>query len=202
MYVFRGGESNYKRNEFMLHTYVAIIPVIMLLQVSFFVILLASSGGTPYYITPSDDIIAGNNTCFLEGRPLQPCSTLETLAAKYKSITSNDFGEILTLLFLPGNYVIQNMTRLNFTLFQVISLSPLNESGSIVRIKCDAGMTITFRNISIINIKSLEFHSCGGKRTRGDIIKFISSNMMVVQILDSLFISTENGNSITIDANQ
>ena len=157
----------------------------MLLQVSLFVILLASSGATPYYITSSDDIIAGNNTCSIERQSLQPCSTLETLAANYKSITS---GEILALLFLPGNYVVQNMTHLKFTSFQMISLSPLNESGSIVRIKCDAEMTITFRNISIINISSLEFCSCGGKR--GDFIKLVGSNDMTVRILDSSFIGT------------
>ena len=160
-------------------------------------ILLASSGGTPYYITPSDDIIASNNTCFFEGRPLQPCSTLETLAANYKSITSDDFGENLTLLFLPGNYVVQNMTYLNFTSFQVISLSP-NETDSIVRIKYNDEMTITFSNISIMNIKSLELYSCGGRRTRGDVIKFISSKDMTVQILDSSIIGTENGSSIAI----
>ena len=100
----------------------------MLLQVSLFVILLVSSGGTPYYITSSDDIFAGNNISQL----LEPCSTLETLAANYKSITSDDFGENLTLLFLSGNYVVQNMTHLNFTSFQTISLSPLNESENFV----------------------------------------------------------------------
>ena len=163
----------------------------MLLQVSLFVILLASSGSTPYYITPSDDIIAGNNT----GQLLQPCSTLETLAAHYKSITSDDFGENLTLLFLPGNYVVQNMTHLNFTSFQVISLSP-NETDSVVRIKCNAEMTITFSNVSIVNITSLEFFSCGGKGTRVDVIKIVSSNNMTVQILDSLFIGTKNGSSM------
>ena len=89
------------------------LPMILSDNASFFLILLASSGGIPYYITPSDDIIAGNNTC---RQSLQPCSTLETLAVNYKSIT--DFWENLTLLFLPGNYVVQNMTRslhLNFT---------------------------------------------------------------------------------------
>ena len=168
----------------------------MLLQVSLFMILLASSGGVPCYITPSNDTIAGNNTCFFERRPLDPCSTLETLAANCKSITSDDFG---VFLFLPGNYVVQNMTHLNFTSSQVISLSPY-ESGSVVRINCDAEMTITFRNISIINIRSLEFFSCGGKRTRGDVIKIVSSNNTTVRILDSSIIGTENGDSITIDA--
>ena len=152
-----------------------VIQVTMLLQVSLFVILLASSGGTPYYITPSDNIFTGNNT----GQLLQPCSTLETLAAHYKSITSDDFGENLTLLFLPGNYVVQNMTHLNFTSFQAISLHP-NETDSVIRIKCNAEMTITFSNVKIMNIKSLEFVSCGGKRKRGDFITFVSSYNMTV----------------------
>ena len=172
-----------------------VAQVTMLLQVSLFVILLAFSGGTPYYITPSDNVIAGNNTCFFEGRPLQPCSTLETLAANYKLISSDDFGENITLLFLPGNYVVQNMTHLDFTSFQVISLSP-NETDSVISLKCNAEMIITFSNVSIMNMKSLEFISCGGKRTKGDVIKFVSSNNMTVQILDSSFIGTENGSSM------
>ena len=78
----------------------------MLFQVSLFMTLLASSEGTPYYITPSDDIIVGNNTCFFEGRPLQPCSTLETVTAES---TFYDFGENLTIFFLPGRH---NITTL------------------------------------------------------------------------------------------
>ena len=114
----------------------------MLLQVSLFVSLLASSGGTPYYIAPSGDIIASNNTCSFEGRTLQPCSTLETLAANYNPITSDDFGDDLTLLFFPGNYVVQNVTDLTFTSFQKISL---NKNGSDVSFDCNAEMTITFK---------------------------------------------------------
>ena len=178
--------SNYKRVCIDLRMHVP--QMTMLLQVSLFVILLASSRGTPYYIIPSDDY-------FFEGRPLQPCSTLETLAANCNSITSDDFRENLTLLFLPGNYAVQNMTHLNFTSYQTISLHP-NETDSVVRIKCNAEMTITFSNVSIVNMKSLEFHSCGGKRTRGDVIKFISLNNMTVQIMDSSFIGTKNGSSM------
>ena len=168
------------------------MQVTMLLQVGLLVILLASSGGA-YNITLSD-----NGKCLLAE---EPCSTLETLAANH-SITSNDSGENLTLLFLPGNYVVQNIIRLNFTSFRAISLSP-NEIGSVITIECNAEMTITFRNVSIINIKFLEFCSCGGKGTRGDVIQFIGSiTTMTVQILiqNSSFTGTENGNSLTINA--
>ena len=164
------------------------MQVTMLLQVGLLVILLASSGGA-YNITLSD-----NGTCLSE----EPCRTLETLAANY-SITSNDTGENLTLLFLPGNYIVQNIIHLNFTSFQAISLSP-NENSSVITIECIAEMTISFRNVSIINIKSLEFCSCGGKGTRGDVIQFISSITMTVQILNSSFTDTENGSSLTISA--
>ena len=168
------------------------MQVTMLLQVGLLVILLASSGGA-YNITLSD-----NGKCLSAE---EPCSTLETLAANH-SITSNNSGENLTLLFLPGNYVVQNIIHLNFTSFRAISLSP-NEIGSVITIECNAEMTITFRNVSIINIKFLEFCSCGGKGTRGDVIQFIGSiTTMTVQILiqNSSFTGTKNGNSLTINA--
>ena len=173
------------------------MQVTMLLQVGLLVILLASSGGA-YNITLSDNGTCSSEVLEVLEDPLQPCSTLETLAAN-NSITSNDSGENLTLLFLPGNYVVQNMIHLNFTSFQEILLSP-NENSSVISIKCKAEMTISFRNVSIINIKSLEFCSCGGKGTRGDVIQFISSITMTVQILNSSFTGTENGSSLTISA--
>ena len=139
------------------------IKLIMLFQVSIIVVLFGSSGAIPYYVTPSDDIIADDDTCFFEGRPLRPCSTLETLAKSYSSVyhhhsRSGNFE----LFFFPGDYVLRNNMYLTFTSFQV-SLSPLMDDGSPIKIKCNAEMTITFQHVTIAIIKSLEFHSCGGK---------------------------------------
>ena len=163
----------------------------MLLQVIFFVILLASSGGTPYYITSSDGIIAGNNTCFFEGRPLQPCSTLETLAENYTSISYHNFSENLTLSFLPGNYIVRNNTHLNFKTFKKIVFSSFN--GSAIKINCNAEMTITFRNVSLAIVRSLQFYSCG---RRGNVIKSFIMHNMTVQMLNSSFTGTQNEASV------
>ena len=158
----------------------------MLLQVSLLMILLTSSGGTPYYITPSDDIIAGNNTCFFEGRPLQPCSTLETLTEIYTptSIYQNS-GPDLMVLFLPGNYSVVKMISLNFTSLQNVILSPLNESGSAIKIKCKAKMFINILQVRKVIIKSLEFYFCSGIRYK---------NAMNVRIFLEILNSSFTGN--------
>ena len=100
----------------------------MLLLASLLVILLASSGGTPYYITSSDDIIAGN-ICFFEGQSVQPCSTLETLAAKgISGSVFNGFGANVTVFFLPGMHIIRNDTDLGLSSIQTATLTPLKEN--------------------------------------------------------------------------
>ena len=174
----------------------------MLLQVSIVVILLASSGGTPYYIAPSDNI-ADNNTCFFEGRPLQPCSTLENLAATMRTISYRNIDENLTLSFLPGRYyVVKNNTYifLSSSLSQHIILSPLIENGSAIKIKCDAEMSITFQYVRKLVVRSLEFYSCGGKNRLGHIIR-VYGTMNIVQILGCSFISNSNGSAIAIHSN-
>ena len=164
--------------------------MLRVLQVSIFVILLASSGGIPYYIRPSYDTIVGNNTCFFEGRSLQPCSSLETLAGNNTSISSQDFGENLMLSFLPGRHVIKNNQHLNLSSFKVIDLRPLKENGSSVKIKCIAEMTITFWYVNITVINSIEFSSCGKHVKNGIFLYFIGmiKNLNVIQILNSSFI--------------
>ena len=129
-----------------------------LLQVSMFVTLIALSRGALQYITSaSNDVIDSNNTCFFEGRQLQPCSTLETLAPNTALIGQNS-----TFYFLPGNYVVNIPTHLNFTTFQLIILKPLVDNGNVIEIKCEAKMIITFWDVKIVIIKNLEFYSCSG----------------------------------------
>ena len=168
----------------------------MLLQVSLFIILLASSGGTPYYITSSN---GNNDTCFYEGRPLQPCSTLETLAA---TISSYDFSDNFTLFLLPGSYVVQNTTHLNFQSMQRVTLRPLNENEGAIRINCSANMTITFQSVKEITISSMEFYYCGGK---GRVAKLyligVTGSGNIVQILNSSFIGNK-GNAFHSDSSQ
>ena len=168
----------------------------MLLQVSLFIILLASSGGTPYYITSSN---GNNDTCFYEGRPLQPCSTLETLAA---TTSSYDFSDNFTLFFLPGSYVVQNTTHLNFQSMQRVTLRPLNENKGAIRINCSANMTINFLRVKEIIINSMEFYYCGGK---GRVAKLyligVTGSGNIVQILNSSFIGNK-GNAFHSDSSQ
>ena len=164
----------------------------MLLQVSLFIILLASSGGTPYYITSSYG--SSSNTCFYEGRPLQPCSTLETLAT---TISSHDN---FTLFFSPGSYVVQNTTHLNFASMQRVTLRPLNENEGAIRINCLANMTITFQSVKEIIISSMEFYYCGGKGILAKLYFIgVTGSVFFVQILNSLFIGNK-GNAIHSDS--
>lgn len=154
----------------------------MLLHVSVLVILLASSRGIPYYITSSADI-NGNTTCVFKERLLQPCSSLETL------VVNQNFGENLTLLFLPGRYVVRNSTHLNFTSFQVITLSPLNQNT--LRIICETKMSITFWYVSIIVINSLEFDHCGYGYNRHIIGIFWQDKYCIyIELFIHLFLST------------
>ena len=166
----------------------------MLLQVSLLVILLASSGGTPYYITPSYDTIAGNDTCFFEGRPLDPCTTLETLVVNSRTAIRNPDGN-LTLLFLPGSYVIRNDTYLKFRSLNEIILSPYkNESA--IGIKCYAEMIIDISAVEKIIIASVQFYSCGGEDYFIRVLGSTKKN--IVQILNSSFIGNI-GSAIFID---
>ena len=174
----------------------------MLLQISIFMILLASSGGTPYYITPSDDIIAGNNTCFFEGQSLQPCSTLETLAAEGTLGFFNDFGENVTVFFFPGRHVTRNDTDLIFASFKSVILTPLDENGSEILIECKAKMTISFLFVDMIIIRSFKFHSCGRQdilMTRS-VIRIKGDMTVAIKILNSSFISSI-GSAVTVTGN-
>ena len=168
----------------------------MLPQVGLIVILLASSEASSYYITPSDDIIAGNNTCFFQERVLQPCNTLKTLATNHTISPIHNHDENSTFSFLPGIYVVRNNTYLNFTSFQEITFTPLN--ASTIKINCNAEMTITFRNVSVAIVRSLQFHSFDGKSRRGHVIKFFIMLNTIVQILNSSFTGTHNRSSINI----
>ena len=178
----------------------------MLLQVSIFIILLVSSGGTtPYYIAPSEDFTAGDNdTCFFEGRPLQPCSSLETLAAEG---VFNDFGENVTVHFLPGRHVVRNDTDLIFASFRIVTLAPFNENLSEVLIECKDKMTISFFHIDVIIIRSTEFHSCGGQRgvvrVEGDMSVTIKTlNSSFIGSIGSALTATGNTVEVTIDRSQ
>ena len=174
----------------------AIIRLTMLLQVGLFVILLASSGGTPYYITPSDDIIAGNNSCFFEGQSLQPCSTLETVAVE-GTFYFNDFGENLTIFFLPGRHIIRNNTDLILKTHQAVILTPFEENGTAILIECKAEVTIFFSFIDMIIIRSFEFHSCGRQDKAEQAVIHVSSDSNLMNILDSSFINGI-GSAVTI----
>ena len=169
--------------------------MLCVLQVSIFVILLASSVGIPYYIRPSD---GGNNTCFFEGRSLQPCSSLETLAGNNTSISSQDFGENLMLSFLPGRHVIKNNQHLNLSSFRALNFRPLKENGSSVKIKCIAEMTITFWYVNITVINSIEFSSCGKDVKNGKFLYLIGV-ISVMQILNSSFIGIK-GSALYINS--
>ena len=158
--------------------------------------LLASSGGTPYYITPSDDIIADNNTCFFEGKPLQPCSTLETVTAE-GTFYFNDFGENLTILFLPGRHIIRNNTDLILNTHQVI-LTPFKENGTAILIECNSILTISFLFVDMIIIRSFEFHSCGRQdKAEPKAVIHVLSGSNLMNILDSSFINSI-GSAVTI----
>ena len=72
----------------------------------------------------------------------------------------NDFGENLTILFLPGRHIIRNNADLILNTHQVI-LTPFKENGTAILIECSSVMTISFLFVDVIIIRSFEFHSCG-----------------------------------------
>ena len=122
--------------------------------------------GTPYYITPSDDIIAGN-ICSFKQRLLLPCRTLAATA----TISYHNFGGNFTLFFSPGSYVVQNI-NLNFRAIQMVTLRPLDETVGTIRLNCLDNMTITFRHVDKITVRSIEFYSSGEEYKRVIYIKF------------------------------
>ena len=138
-----------------------------------------------YYVTNSSNITQ-DNSCIVDDKDLHPCFSLDGMA-DYLHFISRNISNI-SIYFLSEYYpVYGNMTFL-FESFTVVHLRPW-ENGSQVVIYCIDGLSLTFIDISIINIKSFTFLYCGKYK------HIISGNngTKVVQISDAEFLRSRYG---------
>ena len=137
-----------------------------------------------YYVTNSSNITQ-DNSCIVDDKGLHPCFSLDGMA-DYLHFISRNISNI-SIYFLSEYYpVYGNMTFL-FESFTEVHLRPW-ENGSQVVIYCIDELSLTFIDISIIDIKSFTFLYCGKYK---HIIS--GNNGTVVQISDAEFLRSRYG---------
>ena len=132
-----------------------------------------------YYVTNSSNITQ-DHSCIVDDKDLHPCFSLDGMADYLHFISPNSSN--ISIYFLSEYYhVYGNMTFL-FESFTAVNLRPW-ENGSHVVIYCIDELSLTFIDISIIDIKSFTFLYCGKYK------HIISGNngTKVVQISDAEF---------------
>ena len=138
-----------------------------------------------YYVTNSSNITQ-DHSCTVDDKDLYPCFSLDGMA-DYLHFISHNIGNI-SIYFLSEYYpVYGNMTFL-FESFTVAHLRPW-ENGSQVVIYCIDELSLTFIDISIINIISFSFLYCGKYKH----IISVNNGTKVVQISDAEFLRSKYG---------
>ena len=138
-----------------------------------------------YYVTNSSNITQ-DHSCIVDDKDLHPCFSLDGMA-DYLHFISRNISNI-SIYFLSEYYpVYGNMTFL-FESFTVVNLRPW-ENGSQVVIYCIDELSLTFIDISIIDIKSFTFLYCAKYKH----IISVNNGTKVVQISDAEFLRSKYG---------
>ena len=156
------------------------------LQVAILYLLVNLSLSThEYYVTNSSNITQ-DHSCIVDDKDLHPCFSLDGMA-DYLHFISRNISNI-SIYFLSEYYpVYGNMTFL-FESFTLVNLRPW-ENGSQVVIYCIDELSLTFIDISIIDIKSFTFLYCAKYKH----IISVNNGTKVVQISDAEFLRSKYG---------
>ena len=138
-----------------------------------------------YYVTNSSNIITPDHSCIVDDKDLYPCFSLDGMA-DYLHFISRNISNI-SIYFLSEYYPVYGHITFLFESFTVVNLRPW-ENGSQVVIYCIDELSLTFIDISIIDIKSFTFLYCGKYK---HIIS--GNNGTVVQISDAEFLRSKYG---------